>query len=275
MVARSVGVNYPAINATEIGDIHVPLPPRPVQRAIAEFLDREAGQIDTFADRQRVLVDLLNEQIDASIRLQIGKSPLADPRSSDVTSVPIRRILAKLSRPASPEAEMVTAFRDGQVTARSLRRTDGFTESASDDAQVQGVRPEDVVVHGLDGFAGAIGVAEVAGVCSPVYHVCEAIHGTDPAYIARMLRILALGGYLELFTTSTRERAVDLRNWDLFREIPVPSVIVDEQERVGNRIRRMRALERAVARSVTLAKERRQALITAAVTGQLNVLEAT
>lgn len=273
MVARSVGVNYPTINAADIGDIVMALPTLRVQRATARYLDRESSQIDSFAATQQRLVHLLNEEIDARVRLHIGRSSLVDPHSSG-TSTPIRRILEKLSRPPLPEAEMVTAFRDGQVTARSLRRTDGFTESASEDAAVQGVETEDVVVHGLDGFAGAIGVAERGGVCSPVYHVCQAVHGADPAYIARMLRILALEGYLELFTTSTRERAVDLRNWDLFREIPVPVVSLDEQRRVGDKIRRMRSLELAVTRSVALAKERRQALITAAVTGELDVLEA-
>src|SRR3954467_11741292 len=66
---------------------------------------------------------------------------------------------------------IVTAFRDGQVTLRSNRRTDGFT-NAMKEAGYQGVRKGDLVIHAMDAFAGAIGVSDSDGKCTPVYSCC-------------------------------------------------------------------------------------------------------
>jgi len=166
---------------------------------------------------------------------------------------------------------MITAFRDGQVTARSLRRPDGYTESWTEGPRLQGVETDDVVIHGLDGFAGAIGASEVDGVCSPVYHVCAVADDGDPQFYGRLLRLLATNGYLGLFASSTRERAVDFRNWGLFGRIPIPCVDAAVQRRIGELIRKLAPLRTAVERSAELVRERKQALITAAVTGQLDV----
>lgn len=247
-------------------------PPVEEQRRIADFLGAEISRIDELVTKKRQLVSLLEERVDHAISIRIAESPLVHPNSNK-PSIPISRALRKLDRMPRSE-DVVTAFRDGQVTARSLRRTEGYTESWTDGARVQGVARGDVVVHGLDGFAGAIGAAEADGVCSPVYHVCTPRDSGDADYLGRLLRILAISGYLELFATSTRERAVDFRNWRRFGRIPIPDVDLSEQREIGNRIRKIKPLEAAVERSAELAAERRQTLITAAVAGQLDVTTA-
>jgi type I restriction enzyme, S subunit len=156
------------------------------------------------------------------------------------------------------------------VTTRGARGREGFKDSWMEEARVQVVKPGDLVIHGLDGFSGAIGDAEVGGVCSPVYHVCHAIEG-DTAFLGRMLRLLALQGYLTNFAVSTRERAVDFRNWDLFGRIPIPMPSPSEQRRIGDEIRALRPLAQAIAKTQVLAAERRRSLITAAVTGEMEV----
>ncbi len=61
IVARSTGVCYPAINASEIGDLPLPLPPLDEQRAIAAFLDRETERIDALVAKKRMLIERLRE----------------------------------------------------------------------------------------------------------------------------------------------------------------------------------------------------------------------
>jgi len=185
----------------------------------------------------------------------------------------IKRILHKQKRPPKEDGEMITAYRDGQVTARTKRRAIGYTESAEKASNVQGVVAGDVVIHGLDGFAGAIGSAEVDGVCSPVYHVCQTASNSDSDCISRLLRILAVTGYLQTFTSSTRERAFDFRNWELFGSIQIPLLSCEEQARIGSQIRALRPLKEVVTASQLLAAEHRRTLITAVVTGQLDVPE--
>ncbi|TVO55319.1 restriction endonuclease subunit S [Denitromonas halophila] len=67
IVARSTGVSYPAVNASEIGDIAIPLPSEDEQTTIADFLDRETGRIDTLVAKKRRLIALLKEKRTALI----------------------------------------------------------------------------------------------------------------------------------------------------------------------------------------------------------------
>ncbi len=240
-----------------------------VQRAIADYLDAETARIDALIAKKQRMIELLDERVDTLVMSWVGRSELAG--ASDVETVPLRRVVKKLERWVIDGGEMITAFRDGEVMTRTARGRDGFTDAWTDGARFQAVSCGDVVVHGLDGFSGAIGDSQSDGVCSPIYHVCRPDDGGDPAFYGRLLRLLATSGYLGNFATSTRERAVDFRNWDLFGRIPIPRVPIDEQVRVGNLIRSVRPLREKVRASEALAMERRQALITAAVSGEIEI----
>src|SRR5665647_1828307 len=67
-------------------------------------------------------------------------------------------LFTKMARPVRPEDEVVTCFRDGMVTLRKNRRLRGFTEATAESGY-QGIRKGDLVIHGMDAFAGAIGVS--------------------------------------------------------------------------------------------------------------------
>ncbi|WP_405723793.1 restriction endonuclease subunit S [Streptomyces sp. NBC_01537] len=271
---RAVGSTMGNLNTTIVLGAPIRNAPLEEQRRIADFLDVEVGKIDDLISKKLRLISLMEERINSRILEQVGASQLV--RYSTGTPVlPIRRILIKVIRPAVKNEGIVTAFRDGQVTERGQRRAEGYTLSASTEAQGQYVQAGDVVVHGLDGFAGAIGTSESNGNCSPVYHVCVLSGDGDAHFMGRFLRLLAIQGYLGNFATSTRERAVDFRNWDLFGRIPVPVVPAPEQREIGAWIIKLRPLRNAVERSKALAAERRQALITAAVTGQFDVTTAS
>lgn len=266
-LSRGVRPNQLEIDNDLLRTVPIYLPPRHVQDRIVEFLSDESGRIDAVIASKNRMIELLGERIDSQIMSFVGRSQLAG--STEIPVTPIKRQLTRVERWAT-EGEMVTAFRDGQVTSRVLRGREGFTDAWTDNARVQVVDRGDIVIHGLDGFSGAIGDAEVDGVCSPVYHVCSAPIG-DATFLGRLLRLLALDGYLGTFASSTRERAVDFRNWDLFGRIPVPLVPPADQERIGSQVRELRPLAGLVARTQELANERRRSLIAAAVTGAMDV----
>ena len=67
IVARSVGVSYPAINASEVGTIPIPLPSPDEQRAIADFLDRQTARLDRLVGKKRELIEKLKEKRTALI----------------------------------------------------------------------------------------------------------------------------------------------------------------------------------------------------------------
>ncbi|MGW1841856.1 restriction endonuclease subunit S [Streptomyces sp. NPDC001966] len=258
----------------QMGEIRVSLPPLQEQLRIADFLDAETGKMDAMLRARSKMYELLDERIENQILAVIGRSRLGDRTAGDPV-LAMRWLLDKRVRPTLESSEVITAFRDGQVTARSLRRVEGYTNSASSDPQGQAVRIGDVVVHGLDGFAGAIGTSEAEGNCSPVYHVLTPKKKGDALYYGRMLRTLALQDYLTGFSFSTRERAFDFRNWDMFGRIPIPVASLSEQRHIGEQIRTVRPLRDKFGKFGNLLAERRQSLITAAVTGQFDVSTAS
>ena len=67
VMARSVGVSYPAINAGELVTIEVPLPPIETQRCIAVFLDEKTARIDELIEKKQALFDRLDEKRQALI----------------------------------------------------------------------------------------------------------------------------------------------------------------------------------------------------------------
>jgi type I restriction enzyme S subunit len=162
------------------------------------------------------------------------------------------------------------------VTLRSNRREEGYTFSDTESGYQQ-IRSGDLVFHALDGFAGAVGVSDSHGNATPVYHVCEAIAGDDLAYVARLLRYLGRSGFLATQAPNVRERSVDFRNWSTFGRLPLALPSVDEQRRIAAHLDQQTAkVDILIAESenfIELARERRLALITAAVTGQIDVGE--
>lgn len=248
--------------------IRVPLPPLDTQRHIADFLDDQVARLEATSQRAEDLLLLIDERVEALLAARIAPAfELGSPR------LPIARLLRKLARPALGTV-MVTAFRDGQVIARNLRRSAGFTNSWTEGATTQGVCVGDVVIHGLDGFAGAIGTSESDGVVSPANHVCLPLAG-DSDFYGRLLRVLALGGYLSSYGGSARERAVDFRNWWKFSQIRLPVVPVPDQQEIGDLIRMSRPLRAEMQQLQRLVEERKRALITACVTGEFDVSTAS
>lgn len=268
---RGQGATFVELSSDALAATRLPLPSIKTQTEIADYLETETSAIDKLVSKKNSLLSLMDERIDAQIRSSIGSSRIAGGPDH---IVPLRRLLEKLDRPPVDESQIVTAYRVGVVTRRSARRLDGYTESWTEGSRVQGVSTNDIVLHGLDGFAGAIGTSDSDGVCSPVYHVCRTRNNGEPLFYGRLLRLLAVEGYLGLFASSTRERAVDFRNWDLFGSIPVPVVDVVQQRGIGQEIVRVQELREIVDRSVAIARERRQALITAAIRGELAVPDA-
>jgi len=262
VVARSTGVGYPAITAGDLANIKVYVPPVEQQQRVAALLEDHLKALDEVLMAHETLLTLMDERIEARIGEYIVPA-LAGEAGHPM--LPIKRLLRKVSRTTPVGAPVVTAFRDGQVIARSLRRAEGYTESWTDSAVMQGVEVGDVVVHGLDGFAGAVGTSESAGACSPANHVCVPLDGGDTDFYGRMLRIFARSGYLSLYGGSARERAVDFRNWATFSRIPLPIVSAEAQQEIGESIRVARDLRVQTRRLLELVVEKKQALVDAAI----------
>lgn len=185
-----------------------------------------------------------------------------------------KSLFAKLDRPVTSADEVVTCFRDGTVTLRKNRRTSGFTESLKE-IGYQGVRRGDLVIHTMDAFAGACGVSDSNGKCTPVYSVCAPRHGaTNSHYYAFCIREMARSQWILALSRGVRKRSTDFR-FAAFGDqmVPVPPSL--EQAAIvrflAHADRRIRGYMRAKEKLIELLEEQKQAMMHQAVTGQIDV----
>lgn len=183
-------------------------------------------------------------------------------------------IFKKENRPVSISDEIVTCFRDGQVTLRSNRRTEGFT-NALKEIGYQGVDKGDFVIHNMDAFAGAIGISDSKGKATPVYSVCTPFKDdiANPFYYSYLLRSFALNGLITSLAKGIRERSTDFRYSD-FGSLEYFAPSIDEQNRIVAFLdERCAKIDKAIEQKVQmieLLNERRQIIIQRAVTRGLN-----
>lgn len=136
----------------------------------------------------------------------------------------------KENRAALESDEVITCFRDGQVTLRKNRRTSGFTESIKE-IGYQHIQQGDLVIHVMDAFAGAVGVSDSDGKGTPVYSVCTAIQDINNYYFAYAIREMAKKGFIQSLYHGIRERSSDFR-FDVFAAQILPVPPREEQDQI-------------------------------------------
>lgn len=176
-------------------------------------------------------------------------------------------------RPVNKEDEIVTCFRDGEVTLRKNRRLEGFTNSLKE-IGYQGIRKGDLVIHNMDAFAGAIGVSDSDGKGTPVYAVCTPIReDANQFYYCYLLRFLAKTGFIQSLAKGIRERSTDFRYGD-FKELLLPVPSRAEQDAIVRYLDSATSeIDKAIAmqqKMIDLLNERKQIIIQNAVTKGLD-----
>ncbi|WP_405751769.1 restriction endonuclease subunit S [Anaerovibrio slackiae] len=175
-------------------------------------------------------------------------------------------ILRLLERSVKDDDGIITCFRDGEVTLRSKRREDGFTISFQENGY-QGIEPGDLVVHRMDGFAGAIGVSDSRGKATPVLNVMDS--DECKRYLMYHLRSMAFTGVFLSLSTGIRVRSCDT-NWNKIKNLLYLLPCKEEQEKIVRYIdEKCLQIDNAIYKttaSIEEYKKLKQAIITKAVT---------
>ena len=182
-------------------------------------------------------------------------------------------IYQKQNRIPKENDDVITCFRDGEVTLRKNRRTTGFTESFKE-IGYQGIKKGDLVIHQMDAFAGATGVSDSDGKGTPVYSVCTPIDNQSlTKYHAMVIRLMGLNGFIQSLYRGIRERSSDFRFETFARQfLPLPPLA--EQEKIVSYLEgKTSKIDAYVAdkeKEIELLQELKQKTIADAVTKGLN-----
>lgn len=180
----STGDGRQNLNLYDFVDLFVAIPKYDLQSKIASFLDKKCAEIDSLHTDIEKQIETLEEYKKSIITEAVTKGLDTDVEMKDsgiewIGKIPkdweIRKgkyTLRYLQKEVKEDDGVITCFRDGEVTLRSNRREDGFTMSDKE-IGYQGIDIGDLVVHGMDGFAGAIGISDSRGKASPVLNVLD------------------------------------------------------------------------------------------------------
>ena len=228
----------------KFGGLFIPVAPIDEQKRIADFLDAKCAEIDALTADIQTQIDTL-EQYKRSVITETvtkGLNPNAEMKDSGVQwignmpahwdAIRGKYILRYMQKPVREDDGVITCFRDGEVTLRSNRREDGFTMSDKE-IGYQGIDVGDLVVHGMDGFAGSIGISDSRGKASPVLNVLET--DQNKRYIMYYLRSMAYSDVFLALATGIRVRSCDLR-WNKLAELSYPVPPLNEQNAIVKHI---------------------------------------
>lgn len=231
------------IQLEKLNSVTLPHPPIDVQQKIVDALNNIIPQIDLILQNTKQSIEEYKKYKQAIITESVikGLNPNIELKDSAIEylgKIPshwevrkIKYILKPLQRPVMTTDEVITCFRDGEVTLRKKRREDGFTFSDTEKGY-QGVEVGDLVFHGMDAFAGAIGISDSRGKCTPVVHVCDSRE--NKKYYMYMLRALAFNDVYMALSDGVRIRSSDYRNWSKLSKISVVLPPIIEQNEIAN-----------------------------------------
>lgn len=269
------------LNASQVAALRVPRPPLPEQRAIADFLDRETAQIDALIEKQERLIATLRERGDAAWAERY------ESLAENVGLTPVRRVIESIVD--GPFGSSLTSSHYSDDGVRVIRLGNiGINEFRTQDEAFISVEhgkalaahsavAGDVVVAGLGDERMPLGrAAVVPEIGSAIVKAdCFRIRTNNlvtPAFLAWAMSSPPARSQIRLLSRgATRSRL----NTNIVRMVEVPVPPLDDQESAMRSSRHeqhwIANLVSRAERFIELSRERRAALITAAVTGQINI----
>jgi len=171
-----------------------------------------------------------------------------------------------------PDEQLLSVYRDWGVVPKDSR-DDNHNRASEDLSAYQFVEPGDLVLNKMKTWQGSIAVSDHQGIVSPAYYVCSVSGRHDRRFLHHLLRHK---GMIEEYRA--RSKGIRPNQWDLpfdeFRAIKVAIPPIEEQQIIAayldRETGRIDALVERLERLIALLTEKRQAVISHAVTKGLN-----
>ncbi|WP_084861470.1 restriction endonuclease subunit S [Salibaculum halophilum] len=282
------GVTRFGLNQNTIKNTLVYLPPFSEQAAILNWIRRETARIDGLIEKKARFIALLNEKEKAKIShfVRLGVDP--DAKIIDVGvewrgKVPAHWTRGRMKNHFRPQKRqgyetltVLSVYREYGVIEKASR-DDNINKTPEDLSKYQLVNPNDLVINKMKAWQGSMGIAGTQGITSPDYVVMEPVGEHDPRYMHHYLRARPMPWVYRLISNGIRTDQWRLEP-EKFLILPIFLPPLDEQRAIADEIDReldrIRNLITKTEQSIALLKEKRAALITAAVTGKIDVRSA-
>ena len=286
----------PSLSEGDQVDIPIVVPPTTEQRAITAFLDHETARIDALVARKERLIELLQEKRTALITRAVtrGLDPNIPMKNSGVEwlgEIPVhwdvKRVkwVARMESGHTPDKKVDAYWKDGDIPWVSLNDTrhlkdhdyindtEYYTnELGLKNSSARLLSPRSVVFS-RDATIGLCAITERAMAVSQHFIAWICSEDVIPEYLLRVFD--AMQGELERLAMGATLRTIGMPEVNTLAT-PVPPV--DEQEVIVNHIHQERLrLDLLIAKiheAIDILNEFRTALISAAVTGKIDVREA-
>ena len=270
--AQTYGTKMPRANWEQIGGLHVPLPPLPEQRAIARFLDRETGRIDALIARKQRLIELLREKRAALITRAVTRglnpdAPLKDSGVPWLGKIPGHWELRKLKHVVHLQSgDSITSERiwsSGPYPVYGGNGLRGYTDTYTHEGNFVLIGRQGALCGNINYASGKFFASEHAIVATPITRLAI-------IWLGELLRAMNLNQY----SFSAAQPGISV---DKIKQLYIPFPPYEEQRAIADYLDRetgrIDALIQKIEASIETWKEYRTALITAAVTGKIDVRE--
>ncbi|WP_157075517.1 restriction endonuclease subunit S [Nesterenkonia jeotgali] len=271
---RLVSSTIENLSASKIGTFQVPTHSLPMQNEISDYLDHETTEIDTLISDFEEFRELLVKSRIA--RQNEAFSPYLTSGLADLRGSVDERD-DRIGTEARPEDLLSVSITDG--VSRWVDKTDDLPKSDSL-AKYKKVQPQDLVLNRMRAFQGGIGVSAWSGITSPDYAVLRPSPGLLPEFAELLIRsdkfvfeikrrLRGIGNEASGQVRTPRVSVADLvRIPATLPCLEIQRQVVSDWTRFANELT---AEDSDAQQAIELAQERRTALITAAVTGQIDV----
>ena len=283
--AAGRGSTFKELPSEDLESVDLAVPPPEEQRAIASFLDRETAKIDALVARKERLIELLQEKRTALITRAVTRGldpsvPMKDSGVEWLDEIPahwktkrIKRLFRHRKRQGFPERTVLSVYRDYGVIEKSSRN-DNFNRTPEDLDTYQLVNPGDLVINKMKAWQGSLGISALSGITSPDYVVYAPDHQENEVFLHHFLRCKLLARVYLTISNEIRPsqwRLEPERFENLIVFLPPPA----EQHQIAafldDEATKIDALVAKVHQAIDRLKEFRTALISATVTGKIDV----
>jgi type I restriction enzyme S subunit len=285
---RANGVTRFGLPHAAIKSIEIPIPPTPMQRQIALFLDHADRRINRLIRAKRRVIELLNEQKQAIINRAVtrGLDPDVRLKPSGIDwlgDVPEHWPVIRLKSVFREVDERSTT---GDETLLSLRMYAGLVPHSEvstrpfEAATLVGykrIQPGDVVMNRMRAAIGLFGVAHRVGLVSPDYAILRPRMPINPSYFLGLFKTRALQAVFRVESKGlgTGSSGFLRLYMEQFGRIPVPVPSKAEQDSiqayVDESTHDLTVAQSRISAELSLLAEYRTRLIADVVTGKVDV----